>query len=536
MLKFHKTAPFYQPLVPRDLGADDLQQVLVVSDLHLSEGRASGSVYWDRLENFTCDDEFAAFLQHKRERARNNKQKCLLILNGDFIDFLRITRTPASPAELQAWRKLLQEIPATYLKQRDKAQMLADFDAFAADWRKHVLGRSRWSACIAAGRSALQEKRYGLDTQDFKSVYRLHLAWQGHTAVFAALRAWLQAGFPLIIITGNHDQEFDQELVQAWLRLQLEVPPDDRRLQFCGQGVELWQAIRVEHGHRYEWVTATPEAWQEARTQALQLPAGSWFNRYFVNHIERVVPYLDNVRPSIRVVNYLLRAHTGTAIKLLPQLCKAILLLWPKPPARRLIYLGGLQVARVMVPVAVALWLYFTKSGPERWLLILLALIALPWLFAQWGKLLHQRYARGKEEGPRAVMTKELPRRAAAASFLAVSGHTHKPDNQFWPEANMIYLNSGTWTTVFEEESGVVRNELSKSFVELRRLPAHGWQAELKRWEYLPGPERELTLLAPRSLRQSPETSTMPATASGEMKAKPELIPHGNGAMMPASV
>ncbi len=536
MLKFHKTTSFYQPLTPHDFGVDDLQQVLVVSDLHLSEGRTPGSVYWDRLENFTCDDEFAAFLQHKRERARNSKQKCLLILNGDFIDFLRITRTPESSAELQAWRKRLQEIPATYLKQRDKEQLLADFDAFAAHWRKHVLRRSRWSACTGAGRSVLQEKRYGLDTQDFKSVYRLHLAWQGHAAVFAALRDWLQAGFPLLIITGNHDQEFDQELVQAWLRFQFELPPEDRRLRFCSEGVELWQTIRVEHGHRYEWFTATPNEWQEARTQALQLPAGSWFNRFFVNQIERIVPYLDNVRPSIRVVNYLLRAHTGTAIKLLPQLLKAIFLLWPKPPARRLIYLGGLQVARALVPLAAALWLYFTKNGPERWLLILLALIALPWLFAQWGKLLHRRYACGKEKGPRAFMTKELPRPAAAASFLAVSGHTHKPGKQFWPEANMIYLNSGTWTTVFEEESGIVRNELSKSFVELRRRRVHGWHAELKRWEYLPGPERELTLLAPRPRRQSPETSAVPVMASGEMKARPELNPRGNGVMMPASV
>ncbi|MDZ7266352.1 MAG: hypothetical protein ONB48_04255 [candidate division KSB1 bacterium] len=535
MKKFHKTMPFYQPLTPRDFGVDDLSQVLVVSDLHLGEGRAPRSIYWHRLENFTCDEDFAAFLQHKRTQACARGEKCLLVINGDFIDFLRITRTPASLAELQVWRDQLQEIPASDLRLRDKEELLADFDAFAACWRRHLPGRHRWRACPAADRSVLQEKRYGLDTQDFKSVYRLYLAWQGHAAVFAALQAWLRAGFPVLIITGNHDQEFDQEVVQAWLRHKLGLASHDRRLRFCGRGVELWQTVRIEHGHRYEWVTDTPVEWREARMQTLQLPAGSWFNRYFVNQIEMEVPYLDNVRPSIRVVKYLLRSHPGKAVKLLPQLLRAVFLLWPKPAARRLIYLGALQVARVMVPVAAAPWLFFATSGAERWLLLVLALLALPWLFTRWGKLLHHRYARGREQGPRAFMTKELPR-PAAVPFLAVSGHTHKPDQQFWPEAGMIYLNSGTWTAVFEEESGVVRNDLSKSFVELHRLPARGWQAELKRWEYLPRPERELTLLAPRSRRQSPETSTMPVTASEEMKAKPELIPHGNGTMMPASV
>jgi predicted phosphodiesterase len=63
----------------------------------------------------------------------------------------------------------------------------------------------------------------------------------------------------------------------------------------------------------------------------------------------------------------------------------------------------------------------------------------------------------------------------------AIYGHTHRPTKQRW-DGNLIHLNSGTWTPVFEYESGHVRNDLTLTFVELNEK-AGNWKAKLLRWE-----------------------------------------------------
>jgi len=44
-------------------------QVLVVSDLHISEGCSRETRLWDRRENFTADQVFCSFLRHKQDNA-----------------------------------------------------------------------------------------------------------------------------------------------------------------------------------------------------------------------------------------------------------------------------------------------------------------------------------------------------------------------------------------------------------------------------------------------------------------------------------
>ncbi len=633
---------YFEKKKPDDFGLSDITQVLVVSDLHLGEGQLPDSAYWDRLENFTCDAEFEEFLQYKqddteriklepaspRERAWPSAQneiilpeKKLLVLNGDFIDFLRVMRTPQKKNgeseasadnpkdELAEWRAWLEAL-LPHVPEEKKKQAIKNFEAFQTDWKKYVFGH-RWRHYLLLLfsrrlRKIRRQKHYGLDAEDFKSVYRLEIVAQGHEKIFKALADWLDKGSALAIITGNHDQEMDQELVQAWFRQKLGATgARANRLQFFSQGLELCGQIRLEHGHRYEWHTKTETLDRGKETQVVILPPGSFFNRFFVNKIETVVPYLDNVRPVTRVIAYLFRSHTLEALGMLGQGAKAVLKLLLSCNGRALRFLGysvlalagalftgfnfvawgvlfGLANCRALVahllillPAAlltgILIWVWnqianrgaglvaglLHKPNALRrlaffaiaLLVFLLPLVdAIFWLkttdktltweilfqhwpasesiasdffmwllrslkssfqtivqllrplammtFAAWGlKLLtealrpHFNLTEVREK-----MTADWPE---AAPRFATCGHTHIPDRQTWKEEKVTYLNSGTWNLVFEYESDVVRDDLSKTFVEFV-LTEGKWEGDLWRWDPPKIRENKVVLLEPR--------------------------------------
>src|SRR5258705_6703020 len=67
--------------------------VYVVSDLHLAAGKNANGNYTG-TENFFADQAFASFLYHLLDKDAAKKK--LLIINGDFIDFLRIRNYPST--------------------------------------------------------------------------------------------------------------------------------------------------------------------------------------------------------------------------------------------------------------------------------------------------------------------------------------------------------------------------------------------------------------------------------------------------------
>src|SRR6266852_9045122 len=76
--------------------------LLIVSDLHLSEGRDPDRKEFSRKEDFFSDEEFARFLAyHKRGTPDHPRElKWHLIINGDFLDFLQVTRVQGAPCDL----------------------------------------------------------------------------------------------------------------------------------------------------------------------------------------------------------------------------------------------------------------------------------------------------------------------------------------------------------------------------------------------------------------------------------------------------
>lgn len=610
---------------PEHFGLEEIKQVLVVSDLHLGEGQLPASAYWDRLENFTTDEEFVEFLEYKqsgeaaneasvRERAWPvllnggiKEEHKLLVLNGDFLDFLRVTCTP-SAANMQEdfarWREALAALPEDVLQ---KTKALTNFEAYQKKWEKFASAKSRrqkfFSILFFKDWGLKREKKYGFNADDFKSIYRLDAVAKGHPKIFEALKQWIKQGSALAIVTGNHDPEFDQTLVQAWLRQKLgaDSPSSEKRLQFFPRGVDLWGRIRLEHGQRYEWHTATESLAPKSATQEITLPAGSFFNRYFVNKVETVAPYLDNVRPVTRVIAYLVRHRTLETLGMLGQLGRAVLLLLFTGSWSARLFLGystlafanGLMGAAnfiawfAFIPLAlyrafridwrvgilgvmltaVLVWLWnLIAERSSAWLLhrkaralVIVAVIALAilaptfgviawlrsgnsvsnflallhplapvqkhdfveWLVANlktpqwdlllsfwpfaaltlmaWGMKLVIQAARPHfdKKQVRAKMMEGW--RASPEKRFASCGHTHIPDKQNWPEDNAVYLNSGTWTQVFEYDTDVVRDDLTKTFVEFYQNKNGEWEGELRRWESPMIRENKVVLIEPRN-------------------------------------
>ena len=88
----------------------DLRQynLLVVSDLHLSEGMRPGSRKFSTREDFFFDHEFARFLAYHQDEQRWHGKPWHLVINGDFMDFLQVTSYEDAPPELlrgsRPWR------------------------------------------------------------------------------------------------------------------------------------------------------------------------------------------------------------------------------------------------------------------------------------------------------------------------------------------------------------------------------------------------------------------------------------------------
>jgi len=151
----------------------DDYSLLIVSDLHLSEGRDPVSGKVSRKEDFFFDDDFADFLKYHQQ----SPGKWKLIINGDFIDFLQITAQPND-------------------------------------------GES----------SLLTDRIYGLKTGAEESVWKLRCVVQGHQQVFESLSEFaIENG--IAVISGNHDIEFYYPQVQdAFLKeLEAHVSSDQRQ-------------------------------------------------------------------------------------------------------------------------------------------------------------------------------------------------------------------------------------------------------------------------------------------------------------------
>lgn len=519
--------------------------LLVVSDLHLSEGREVSSKKFSKNEDFFFDDEFARFLAYYQDSQRWKGTKWHLIINGDFLDFLQVIT-------------------------------VADAPSFWLQGAEHP--------------------ELGLPCGEEETVRKLGTIAQGHWLFFEALAGFVAAGNLVTIIKGNHDVEFHYPDVRAAFLAKLQAAFRTRLAgdPNWGKGKDIgnvgtatvrfsdWfyferELLWIEHGNRYEgfnsfkyWLSPLlPQipGWPPGRKDDIDLPFGSLFVRYLFNKVERVEPFADNIKPATRFVWWLFRKHPFTAVSFIftdgrymlgrirrawayvspeawdsrkrqhnarlaelagesgielskleevDDMCAHSILKEPNGRAkffrfvlRPWIFLPGIavMVAAVLLAALFVAANLLTDMIPDfareilfdpfvnfvlpvaPWTVLLVALVALT-LFLRW-------LLTGEEKLEPSYLKARAVRIARLLGVpYVIMGHTHDPELYAVGEdggQEKEYFNTGTWTTVFSEEERLIRKSVEFIFVQGERK-GDGLIVKILEWNDGAGEPRLLKL------------------------------------------
>lgn len=456
--------------------------IFVISDLHLASGKRYDGTY-NGCENFFYDQSFERFLEYLNSQIEPDGPRALLVINGDFVDFLRVGESPSQKDEFRAWEDLLDKIGYEPKQTSDELEA-----------------------------SIVKEKRqkYGLQTHDYKSVWKLARVIDGHSLFFDALALWLKRGHGLIVVKGNHDLEWYWRDVRNYFRLALA----ERLSKQSGEDVEtaltktvlphitfidhsliIDKDFYIEHGHQYDPYSRVPA--DEPRVnngKELNIPFGSFFNRYLLNKIELHYPFLDNVRPRENLLPILIRERFPLALKVMFKHIPFTLKLIPKKHYRymfrRVIWVllaVGLPVALVIVLQwdTINSWLSRPNpnersAGPFRLVLdrggdILknFGVLVLSYVFSRLVAYFQLVEPDSLSKEAHEVFAKNTDYR------LMTFGHTHNPD-QFNQDDRWFY-NTGTWIPIIEATNADVRTDRTYTFLHVRP-DEKDYGTALKRW------------------------------------------------------
>jgi UDP-2,3-diacylglucosamine pyrophosphatase LpxH len=273
--------------------------LLIVSDVHLSEGLDPESGKTSRLEDFLFDDAFARFLRYHeeiKEQPRFGGRPWRLIFNGDLFDFLQVVSMPEEG-------RLLRTVKG--IERREELR--------------------------------INERDYGLGTTAKESAWKLRRIARGHPRFFAALGWFVARGNQVVVVKGNHDVElhwgevqerFVKEVKRAYAREQLMLDGGSPiTLAECNARIHFYPwfyyepgRVYVEHGCQYEAANCfrdfiDPVLPDDPRR--IELPWGSLFVRYLFNKVEDVHPFADNIKPVTRYLGWAFRKSPVEAIEIL---------------------------------------------------------------------------------------------------------------------------------------------------------------------------------------------------------------------------
>ena len=448
------------------------REIYVISDLHLASGLNPNSNF-EGTENFYADDSFGRFMDHLQNRL--GSRKAIFIINGDFIDFLRIKNIPAR-GDLSTWHAILKNVGIN--KAEDELQ-------------KSIVKK---------------EREYGLKTDDYKSVWKLHVCIRGHKKVFEQLAMWLMRGNQLIIVKGNHDLEWYWKAVRDYLSYWLSdfiaqkgngsqglSALVSKNLLFVDNALLIDKMMYIEHGHRYQNTTEVKGEPVLKNSSELNLPFGSFFNRYLVNRLELTYPYLDNIRPTQKILPFLIRERFPLAIKVLFQYLPFTVLIIPKKLYKQTFKYLLNFLFLIIIPLGVtayAVWQSWPKQAIKNDPPFLIAqglnvvknfgFLFLSYVFGRIMEMLSL-----KDSGSLLKSAKPYLEKFQVVTF----GHTHNPEQR--NESNKWFFNTGTWIPVFETSSADVRMDKTYTFLEIQNngllhpVPLKRWNDDAGRDEFL---------------------------------------------------
>jgi len=445
------------------------RKVYVLSDLHLAAGLNTSGNY-EGTENFYADQSFDRFLNHLQETVSGKGG--ILVINGDFIDYLRIRNIPSTEDELRCWQEILENIGIQKTVDELEASIVK------------------------------KEREYGLKTDDYKSVWKLYVCMQGHKILFQRLAKWVGQGNDLIIVKGNHDLEWYWPAIHKHLRTALakmaaedrvDDPRNiqhlfDRHIHFVDHAVLVDNKIHIEHGHIYERTTAVSGDVTFNNGRELNLPFGSFFNRYLINRLELAYPYLDNVRPTQNILPVLIRERFPLAIKVLFKYVPFTLLIIPKKlywqTFKYLVNILFIIVLPIVITVY-AIWQTVkgdsageAPTGIAAQALNILKNFGFLFLSYIFGRILAM--AGLKAPPTLSVHAKEIMEKNPAVETV-IFGHTHDPEQKHLG-GDKWYFNTGTWIPIFETSSADVRLDKTYTFVAVDCNEKPSCKERLQRW------------------------------------------------------
>lgn len=440
--------------------------IYVISDLHLAAGIEQDSKY-SGTENFFYDEPFLRFIQHIKQKNKNN----WLTINGDFIDFLRITNIPEKQEDFMVWQNWLNKIGINKSLQELQSSILP------------------------------KELEYGLKTHEYKSVWRIICAENGHRLFFEALAVWIAAGNKLVIVKGNHDLEWYWKGIRNTMRFILaeKIAKISKKetdevfkefifpnLFFTDQSVTYNDLVYIEHGHVYDKFSNVQGEPLMPNKEEINIPFGSFFNRYLINNLEVAYPFLDNVRPREKILPLVMRDNFYLGIKIffrhIPFMIKLI-------PKGYFSYMFGKLMAFAIPLLILIIWI-----GISVWVLLKSGNIHLPelksWMITPvkalaWGVLSYffvkiVAYFQLEEPGDLNEDARKIMDSHPGYKFV-IMGHTHNPD-QFEYKSNWLY-NTGTWIPIVETSNSEIRLDKTFTFIHLTMNDAGGYlPSPLQRW------------------------------------------------------
>lgn len=469
--------------IPQKLLSASGAEIVVVSDLHIAAGRKPDGNYYG-TENFFADAAFLRFIRKTQRRLESRPG--ILVINGDWIDFLRVSEYPETAEALAEWRETLLPL---------------GIDKSIPELRDSI---------------SKKEREFGLKTNDYKAVWQLSMVANGHPDVFVALAEWMAMGNKLVIVKGNHDLQFIWPAVRNFVRLDLA-----RRLQsgeretslaevlsnvvgsnliFVDDSLLIDDVFYLEHGHRYD-----KHAWPVGpaildNREELNIPFGSFFNRYLLNRVELAYPYIDNVRPTVNVLPLLIRERFPLAMKLIFYHIPFAFRIIPKKYFRYIFGRFLLIVAALAIPFLMAV-IYLLATFPQLWG-ILRGIPTATWPGSGLAKsfaALTASYVLGRivayfqlaEPFSTAKPARDIFAREPRYQFIAM-GHTHNP--QQFNESGRWFYNTGTWIPIVETSTGELRKDCTYTFLHFKRdskgrlqpTSLQRWDDEAERFEYLP--------------------------------------------------
>jgi UDP-2,3-diacylglucosamine pyrophosphatase LpxH len=401
---------------------------------------------------------------------------------------LRVTKIPRTHPELERWSERLGR-----------------------------LGQGRTSEQL---RRAITrpERRYGLQTDDYKTVWKLLVTADGHPGFHDALATWVCAGGRILFVTGNHDVELYWPLVRDAIRLELSdrgAPAEQaaQRVGFADGRVTIGN-VHIEHGHQYEGMTRVDgDATLAPEHTQINLPLGSFVNRYFINGVEALDPFIDNVKP---VQQSLLRLARQRPLKIFTTYFSGWRFLRRALQKRRLnasVLIIALALALPFLAPLVLLAIPGVRDAVLGWLPFgdvvrtVVALVSgvalsgvLPYVVGAIGEVVRRRPGKDHQLKAAESIVGDGAGPGRRRAFVCM-GHTHVTAvKRIAGDPERLYINTGTWIALWPRERPDLLGRTLYTYALFESDDDDGYRATVLEWD-------------PHADRPQPATILVPAAA-----------------------